>query len=225
MSAHVPDPDRPLAVAPPAWLRWVVALSLGLCVLPAAFGLHYSMGWARVRAGKDVQQQRATLLGVTWFKPAFVSFLDRLERTVPPESRILIEPSRVLTYSGQARWQLYLNHYGYPLRFYTRKPAWASGTLVDYPRWLDHHTSPADLNRRLAEEAAIAERGIDWILRLPIAHRFRSDDVELLRRGPLGFEPVPLAGPRAGAERVDEQPDPVGGLEFDSGQGDGPTGP
>lgn len=225
MSAEVPAPAPERDGVPPAFVRWLAAASLALCVLPAAFGVHYTLGWARVRAGKDVEEQRATLLGVTWFKPAFVSFLDRLQRTVPPESRILIEPSRVQTLSGQARWQLYLNHYGYPLRFFTRQPGWASGTLVDYPRWLDHHTRPADLSQRLAEEAAIAERGIDWILRFPIANRFRSDDVELLRRGPAGFEPVPLAPARAGAERVDDQADPVGGLEFDSGQGDGPTGP
>jgi len=211
---------------PPRALRLLFFACVALSILPALFGLHYARGYWNVRAGKSIAEQRASLLGVNWFRPAFTSFLDRLDRTLPPQSHVLIEPVRAQTTAGRSRWHLFLNHYAYPHRFYTRQSAWASGTLVDYPRWIEHHQRSLGLEQRLADEAAIRERGIDWILRIPIGIQFRASQVELFKRGASGWERVDLAPPRAGAEGADDWQEPTGGLLFDSGQAESePEGP
>jgi hypothetical protein len=182
--------------APPKALVVTAFASTLFALLPLAFGVHYGRGWWDVRRGKDVVAQRETLTGVTWFQPAFHDFLDRFERTVPPDANVLVEPGRVRTARSTARWHLFLNHYAYPVRFYTRAPAWASGTLVDYPRWLEHHARTRTLSERLDDERAMHERGIEWILRVPIADRFLVDEVELMQRTEDGWIRVALAPSR-----------------------------
>lgn len=218
---------EPLRRRPPRPLLALVAVSTALSILPAGFAVHYTAGWWHVRRGKDVAAQRETLLGVTWFKGPFVDFVDRLVRTVPPDARVLVVPSRVETRKGRARWHLYLNHYAYPLRFYTKQPAWASGTLVDYPRWLSHHTRQPSLSVRLDEERAIAERDIEWTLELPVTLRFRADEAVLKRRTDDGaWEVVALAPSRGVArpERDDDDEDASDALRMDSGEAPGLEG-
>jgi hypothetical protein len=217
--------DPPGALPPPRPLLWLAVASALLGILPMAFALHYGARWNDERRGKDIAAQRASLAGVTWFKRPFVHTLARLERIIPPGERVLLEPTRVATTSGQARWHLFFNHYGYPIRFYTRRSDWASGTLVDYPRWLAHHVeddlSRLSLMERVEREqellAAIEKHDIRWLLRYPVTRAFLPAEIELYRREGERWERVDLGRP------VESAPEPEGdgALEFEGGSPEG----
>ncbi len=180
------------AAAPPRPLRVLIGASLALTLLTAAFAAHYTAGWRDVRAGRPIVEQRVSLRGVPWFKRPFLRFVEQLRRTVPPNARVLVEPSRVESPGADSRWYLFLNYYAYPIELYVQRPELASGTLVDFPRWLEHH---AGRGGALGLDATLAaqERGIEWRLLLPVTPWFDPADVTLLRREGGRWVPHELA--------------------------------
>jgi hypothetical protein len=181
-----------------AWLRRALALSLVLSVVSLGQAWQSAREWLSLRAGRSDVEQELTLKGVAWYKPGFLDCVDRLERTLPIDAKLLVEPSRIETELSSARWMLFLNDALHPRQVFVRRPDLASGTLVDYPRWLAHHERPSiaggALDQAALEEAlAIDARGIEWRLRYPVVPRFRSDEIELYRRSGDGWLRVELA--------------------------------
>ena len=78
----------------------------------------------------------------------------------------------------------------------------ASGTLVDYPGWLEHHTvgqaRAGAGSTRLSEQLEIAERKLDWKVRFPMTERFMLDEVEVFQQRGGAWVRVPLAEPGTG---------------------------
>lgn len=200
--------------SPPRPLLALLVASLVMCVLTMGFVRDYWAGWQRNRMGKSIEEQRLSMGsrpsmpggGVAWFDRGFVETVARLKRTVPEDARILVEPSSVLDRSGRARWYLYLNYFAHPLRFYVRLPAAASGTLVDYERWLDHHMRKTSAMDRLDEAVEFDERGIDWKLRFAVTRDFAKRELELYKRDGPQWVRVPLAalGPARGPKRAED---------------------
>jgi len=212
--------DGPPTDPPEIGLRVMVAIGCLMALLTVGFSVHYTSGYFQARHGKDTRGQRETLLGVPFFKRTFLEFNERLSRTLPSGARLLVEPKPQMTpdgrpvwqYTGQARWFLYLNHYAYPTRVYVRQPELASGTLVDYPRWLDYHFvdlagegGPSLIAR---DEAAIDALGIEYRLRYPVTKRFQLPTIELDQRVDGGWVPIELA-PRKGAASTRQPLDAV----------------
>ncbi len=207
--------------SPPRPLLALLVASLVMCVLTMGFMRDYWSGWQRNRMGKSIEEQRLSMGsrpsmpggGVAWFDRGFVETVARLKRTVPEDARILVEPSSVLDRSGRARWYLYLNYFAHPLRFYVRLPAAASGTLVDYEGWLDHHMRKTSATDRLDEAVEFDERGIDWKLRFAVTRDFAKRELELFKRDGPQWVRVPLAvlgparGPKRGEQPVDDDVD------------------
>jgi hypothetical protein len=160
----------------------LLGASLALTILPVAFGAHYARTWWKERAGRTVEEQRAALEGVPWFKSGYVRLVERLERTLPPDARLLVEPMRETitpeSLTGERRWYLFLDYDLYPIEVFVRAPGLASGTLVDYPRWLEHHLAGTDA---IAAELAIVESGIEWRLRYPVEPGLEPREIELSR--------------------------------------------
>jgi hypothetical protein len=201
--------DEPIADPPPRLLTWFLWSGVVLTLATFGFSLRYLGEWRAERADRSILEQRLTLIGVPFFKPAFVEFVERAKQTIPEDARLLIEPRPVqtddgrivwdqggsvteTTLSGQARWFLYLNYYLYPRQVYVRRPELASGTLVDYPRWLDHHFQERSAEVLDEEAAAIEAHEIDWRMSYPTTRRFQTREVELSRRTDDGWEPVEL---------------------------------
>ena len=209
-------PTGQLADPPPRALRALVAVTALMAVITLLHSFHYTGAYFDHRAGKDIRGQRATMLGVPFFKRSFLEFNERLARTVPRGAKILVEPMlqvladgrEVYQYTGQARWFLYLNHYAYPARVYVRQPRLASGTLVDYPRWLDYHfvdlVGPDGESLSARDDAAIEALGIEYRLRYPVTKRFQIATVELAKLVDGEWQPIELAPPRGGAPTAAE---------------------
>jgi hypothetical protein len=184
------------ALPPPAPLRLLVWGSLALAFFPLCFAVHYTIGWAQHRAGRPIEEQRRTLVGVPWFKPPFIAFVDRVRRTIPPDARVLVEVSRVETVKGRARWFLFLNFYAYPIEFYVRAPRSASGTLVDYEGYVRSEFQRL-FDAGYSEDRALElleaeERDIRWRVRFPLTDRFQLDEVEVFHRDDAGWTRVRL---------------------------------
>jgi hypothetical protein len=189
---------------PPRALAAVAGFGLFLVLGTIGFAYRHLQLWDATRRGLSPVEQRVSLLGVPFFKRSFLEFVERLALTVPDGEGILLEPEtligprgvRTWDVRGQGRWNLYLNYYAYPRRIYARAAELSSGTLVDYPRWLEHHfvtlRGPDAEALAAADEAALEARGIRWRLRYPASQRFVLDTVVLERRTEGGWEPVPL---------------------------------
>ena len=183
---------------PPLLLRLLLLASLAMCSLTLAFGFQYTKGWWEVRRGRGIAEQRTSLTGVTWFKRPFVEFVERLKMTVPPDAKVLVEPTYMNTPAGRARWFLFLNYYAYPLEFYVRLPKAASGTLVDYQEWVRYNwqvtTRPEKQwqGAMMDELLEIEDRGIEWKLRIPFENFFPIKQVELFRLVDGEWQPVEL---------------------------------
>ncbi len=187
---------------PPRVLFLLLVLSLSMCVLTAGHARDYIRSWNRVRRGKDIAAQRATMgrrpgrptAIVPWFDQSFVEFAEDLRRAVPADADILLEPdtNEIHDRSGRARWFMYLNNEAYPLRFYVRKPAFAGGTLVDYEKWLVHHVKKKGVGRLLDEEIEIEERGIEYKLVFGVTRDFARDTMRLFHRRGNDWVRVPL---------------------------------
>ena len=195
---------------PPRALLAALVLALGLAVFPAANAWHQARRWMRERAGKSVLQQRRQYARLPWFSPEFLEALRRVELVVPPDADLLLTPTHLLERSGKGRWYLYFNYYGYPRRVWVRSPKLASGTVVDYPLWLERsfeRLDPKDPAARgelrhrpwplsAAEQEELVERGIEWELRYPVTRFLEPELLELRHREEGGWVTVPLAGPR-----------------------------
>ena len=204
------------APPPPRLLRWLLWASLGMSLFPALFGVRYVESWSKVRRGRSVQEQRMSLLGVRWFKRNFFAMCERMRNTLPPDAVLLVEPTEVMDAngailtSGEARWFLALNYYLYPIRVVVAQPALASGTLVDYPRWLEHYAlereQPAVLER---EQAAVRERSIEWKLTYPHSVRLQPRRMHLFHWQDeqwVWHDIEPLNRGRADEDELEEEP-------------------
>ncbi len=181
------DPARPS--------RFGIGLLLASLALTApALGFvgRYSKGYLDVRAGKSAIEQRLTMLGPAPFKRNFLEFCEAVKQTVPEGERILVEPHRVLTTEGRARWYLYMNLELHPRQVFVRSPELASGTLVDYPRWLKESVRPLGVVESIEMNNAVDELGINWRIRYSAARQFRRGSAYLERRAEGRWEPVEL---------------------------------
>ena len=183
------------APTPPRTLKLLVGASLALSAIPAAHAVQYARDWSAERAGKPLDVQRATLGDVPWFYPPFMEFARRLTATLPRGARVLVEPTEPpRDVANPIRWFVFLNAAVYPhVELYAREPMLASGTVLDFPLWLEHHFEPRDESTAAAERAALAERGIEWRLRLPMDRPFDPDRAELARLEAGRWLPVPLS--------------------------------
>jgi len=165
----------------PLALRALLAASLSLTVITAGHAVRYTREWAAKRAGHSAEEQRAMIRGVPWFHPLFLDAVHRLERTLPLDARVLVEPSTAPDSDRSAippRFYFHLAHALYPRQIFVRQPR-MSGVFYNYPAWLDHHFEVLDLDgsgtaaedaAAIAEEErrAIRERKIGWRLRVPV---------------------------------------------------------
>ena len=182
--------------------RLLLPLVIGLCLFPLGFAQLYTRTYFADRAGKDLEAQRLSLKGVPWFKGEYRVVVKRLKERLPAGAALFVEPSEIApderVPGGRTRWFLYLANDLYPLRVYVRDPKNASGTLVDYPAWMDLHFETLDvdgsglglggiLQREALQreaDAALDERQIEWKLTYPISTRFRIQELGFFRRDP-----------------------------------------
>lgn len=185
--ASVPAPAEPQRLA----LGLVVA---SLIVVAPALGFvaRYADGYFAVRHGRSAIEQRLTMLGPSPFKRNFLEFCEAVRQVVPEGERILVEPHRVRTTEGRARWFLYMNLELHPRQVYVRKPEWASGTLVDYPRWLQEAVRPLGVVEQIEMDESIDALGIGWRIRYAVALQFRRGSAWLERRVDGSWERVEL---------------------------------
>lgn len=210
--------------------------SLVLVAPALGFVGRYSKGYFDVRAGKTAIEQRLTMLGPAPFKRNFLEFCAAVSQVVPAGDRILVEPHRVLTTEGRARWYLYMNLELHPRQVFVRSPELASGTLVDYPRWLKESVRPLGVVESIEMNNAIDELGIDWRIRYSAAKQFRRGSAYLERRAEGRWERVELPEVRfaygkvldlggeastLGVERSEEADEEAAGEEPDAAPSDG----
>ena len=203
------------APPPPRWLvaAWIASLVLGLPAL--GFAYRYTKGWANVRMGKSGLEQRLTMLGPKPFKRSFLEFCTAVEQVVPEGERIFVEPYAIRSASGRARWYLYMNLELHPRQVIVRAPELASGTLVDYPRWLELHARGTSTLEAIQLTKDLEALDVDWRIRYPVTLGFPRGSAFLERRTASGWEDVELPKVRFaegvqldfGAE--DEEEDPV----------------
>ena len=173
------------------WLVWLLSL-LGLLPL-AGFAWRFTRGYFEVRFGKSPLERRLSIGGSKHFRPGFQEFCERVRRATPTDARILVEPSEIKTQAGSARWFLYLNLELHPRQVFVREPLLASGTLVDYPRWLEANLRPLDFSENLGLLEAVDALEIGWRLRYPVAAQWKLEALEFQRREASGWQPVALA--------------------------------
>lgn len=165
--------------APSPHMGWRVGLgaSLVLGLLPLISGLHSARLFFTRQAGTSEEQQLEELR-LPWTQPQFLEMVATLERLLPPEAALVCTPVGGDDRTGKSRWFLFLADALYPRRVFVRQPRFASGTLMDYPRWVDYHFEVLDTDgggqalgaalRREAEQRtadeALAERGVEWEL-------------------------------------------------------------
>jgi hypothetical protein len=204
----------------PSLLRYLLPVVILMTVFPGAFGALYTRTWLDERQGKGIDQQRASIKGVPWFKPEFRGLVKRLKEHLPEGTGILVEPHAVdekeAQPGGRTRWFLYLNYYAYPLRIYAYEPKLASGTLVDYTPWIDHHFEALNIDNSLQGMSAsikrdrllkdadkqIAKRDIEWRLTYPISQSFRMENVKLYHREDGAWAPVAIPAFAALADSI-----------------------
>jgi len=180
--------------------RLLLPLVIAFTLFPLGFAGLYTRTYFADRAGKNLDAQRASLKGVPWFKPEYRVLVKRLKKRLGPDAALFVEPEKIAedekNPGGRTRWFLYLANDLYPTRVYVRAPKLASGTLVDYPEWMDLHFEDLDVDGsgmgftrilkrdRLRQEhnAAIDARGLRWKLTYPIAQHFRLADLHLYER-------------------------------------------
>ncbi|TAJ21307.1 MAG: hypothetical protein EPO68_04940 [Planctomycetota bacterium] len=178
-------------------LRLLFALSVGMSVLALGFAAQNTLELANGATRRDVESKALRL------QPAFQQLCANLRATLPADADVLLEPSR-LDRSGvspQSRWHLSFNYELAPIRCYTREPAAASGTLVDWPRWVERHFPGAvfEPDQALAPipdaelERAFEQRRIRWRITYPQAAQLAVDEVRLWRRESGMWKAVPLA--------------------------------
>jgi hypothetical protein len=178
-------------------LRLLFALSIGMSVLALGFAAQNTLELASGATRHDVESRALRL------QPAFQQLCANLRAALPADAAVLLEPSR-LDRSGaspQSRWHLSLNYELAPIRCYTREPAAASGTLVDWPRWVERHFpgavfEPEDALAPIPDaefERALEQRGIRWRITYPQSALLALDEVRLWRRESGMWKALPVA--------------------------------
>jgi hypothetical protein len=169
------------APRPPLALRALLGASLALSVVTAGHALQYTREWAAERAGRSTFEQRATFRRVPWLQAEFMEAVERLERALPPDARVLIEPTTAPDSEREGfppRFYFYLAHALYPRQVFVRRPD-ASSAFFNFKEWLDHHFEVLDLDGSggaaedaaaiaAEEQRALRERGVGWRLRVPV---------------------------------------------------------
>lgn len=187
--------DEPDPAACPRPARGLLALwclsLLGLVPL-LGFALRYTQGYFQVRFGKDSLERRLSIGGSKAFRPAFLEFCERVRRATPPDARILVEPREIKTQVGSARWFLYLNLELHPRQVFVRKPLLASGTLVDYPRWLEANVKPLSFTESVELMQSQAALKIGWRIRYPVTGQWKLETLDFERRTANGWEAFAL---------------------------------
>jgi hypothetical protein len=175
-------PQRLEAARPRPALLALGLLGTLFTAVTLAFAITYTGGYLTNRFGESAYERQRSLRGVPQFQRDFLRFVELLQRALPPGTKVLVEAKEATTISGQARWYLYLTYAAYPVRVYVRRPELASGTLVDYPRWLNREikTPSIDDRLRLIEEVDALE--IEYRLRYVAHKRFQIDQLEIAKR-------------------------------------------
>lgn len=176
-SGACPSPARPQ--------RGLVVLGLLGTLVTAvtlAYAITYTTGYFDTRFAKSSFERQRSMRGVPQFQRDFLRFTELLKRTLPPGTKVLVEAKDATTLSGQARWFLYMTYMAYPVRVYVRRPELASGTLVDYPRWLNRELKGASISDQFRLIKEVDELGIEWRLRYRVHKRFQIDQLEIARR-------------------------------------------
>ena len=70
--------------------------------------------------------------------------------------------------------------------------AWASGTLVDYPRWLKDAMRAPSIVEQVELDDAVDELGIGWRIRYAVSLQFQRGSAWLERRAEGRWERVEL---------------------------------
>lgn len=182
----------------------LVLSSLLLGVPASGFLYRYSKDYFHLRFGKGQTEQRLTMVGPGPFRRTFLEFCAAVKAVVPEGDRILVQPSRVLTLEGRARWYLYMNLELHPRQILVRAPELASGTLVDYPRWIEESTRVLGVVESIEVDRRIDELGIGWRILYPASRDFPRGAATLERRVKGGWEAVELQQVRFGHGEVME---------------------
>jgi hypothetical protein len=178
----------------PRSLLFGAALALG--ILPLANSIHMVRDWWGTRAGMTEREQYRQLRS-PWCRPGFLNHVDRLRRAIPEDAAILCTPIGGDDELGRSRWFLFLADALYPRRVFVREPQYASGTLVTYPLWIEHHFEAIDTDesglsmggyvKRDRLEAVVGEglkeRGIDWELKYYMVQRTPFQNGILTHKG------------------------------------------
>lgn len=205
------DPDLTAADArgdssAPLVLRMLLIASCVCALVPLAYSVHYGRVWWNERRGETLVEQRLQYVNTPWFQPYFQAFCHWFNEQVPADAGVLLTPKDPETESGRGRWFLFLNYFAYPRRIYVRKPHLASGTMVDYPRWLRHHfrdlprerDSEVGLGAMIAREREEAQRwselGIEWELVYPVSRVFLPERLQLRRLVDGDWQEVAIPG-------------------------------
>lgn len=187
------DAEAPLPEAPHAGQQLTAArpqlglVALGLvgtlfAALTVAFAITYTGGYFANRFGESAYERQRSMRGVPQFQRDFLRFVNLLQRSLPPGTKVLVEAKEATTISGQARWYLYLTYAAYPVRVYVRRPELASGTLVDYPRWLNREIKGPSLDDRLRLIEEVDALNVEYRLRYVAHKRFQLDQLEIAKR-------------------------------------------
>jgi hypothetical protein len=189
------------ASRPPLLLRALIGASLAGGLFPAGFAVWSVRDWAAHWAGRPIGERRAAFAQVPWLRAPFPELAAFLRGTLPKGARVLVEPVIDPAVSERPalsppRWHVFLAHYAYPVRFYVRAPE-LSCVGFRHEAWLDHHFEVLDLDgseggpREERLEPALASRGIEWRLRIPV--RGAGPELYALDRLVEGaWKPVPL---------------------------------
>ena len=183
-----------------AW-SFGLAGSLALGLLPLLSGLHSVRAFVAGPPGTPEVEQ-VFRYRLPWTQPMFRELVTKLDAVLPRDAALVCTPVGGDDLTGKSRWFLFLADALYPRRVFVRQPASASGTLMDYPKWVEYHFDVLDTDgsglglggvlardkakRRI--DAALAERGVTWELRFRLDPKHPFDGAELLHNG----VPVPL---------------------------------
>lgn len=173
---------------------------MGACLLcstlPLLSGFHSLRIFALGAAGQSEAEQFAELR-LPWTQPMFLSMVQALDEVLPADVDLLCTPVGGDDESGKSRWFLFLADALYPRRVFVRESALASGTLMDYPKWIEHHLEVLDTDEsglglgaalrrdkvKAEVDADLAARHIEWELRYRLDPRQPFAGVKLLHKG------------------------------------------
>jgi len=193
--------------------HWALGACLVLGLVPALGAFHEARHFASTRMGSSEAEQLRELR-LPWTQPQFLAMAAALGEIVPEDAKLLCTPVGGTEQKGRSRWFLFLADSLYPRQVYVRHPAPASGTLMDYPAWLEYHFEVLGTDgralgfagdiRKEEEEQRLAEAleplGIEWEFTYRVDSRRPFEDSKLYHNGVL----VPLAVDAAPMEVLDE---------------------